>query len=415
MRTAIAAKRDGQALAERVWAEIVAGYVRGDIAEAQMAALLMSAVLRGLERTEVVGITRAMIESGDTLDFGALETVDKHSTGGVGDTTSLIVVPLLSACGLSVAKLAGRALGHTGGTIDKLEAVPGVRTALDARTFRAHVASHGLAIASNEANLAPADRALYALRDRTATVPSIGLIASSIVSKKIAGGATTIVYDVKCGNGAFMRTHDDARQLAEMLVDMTGAFGRKSVALVTEMDQPLGASIGTGLEAIEARDVLEGRTSPQRLIEACLALTAALVDAHTGLGDGRARAGRALRSGDGRAALGRMLDAQGARVGALEALRPDALQTPVLAIRAGHVANIDCVELGECARELVALGGPFAGIRIVAERGTRVGDRDAVATIVGQTNAAIETRVRAAFDIRDERPEELPLVYSTTR
>jgi pyrimidine-nucleoside phosphorylase len=222
LRRAIEAKRDGGALDAATWARIIAGYVSGDIDDAPMAALAMACAIRGMADEEIVALTDAMIRSGDVLEIHTDGVaVDKHSSGGVGDTVSLIVVPLVAACGVPVAKLSGRALGHTGGTLDKLEAIPGVRTDLSPHEFVAQVERIGCAIAAQSERLVPADRKLYALRDRTGTVPSIGLIAASIVSKKIASGAGAIVFDVKVGSGAFMRTRTDALALAELLVRLT--------------------------------------------------------------------------------------------------------------------------------------------------------------------------------------------------
>jgi len=241
---AIARKRDGGSLAAAQWETIVADFLRGPVDDAQMAALAMACVVGGMEIEETRALTRALVASGDTLVIEGLHAVDKHSSGGVADSASLIVVPLVAACGVPVAKLSGRALGHTGGTLDKLEAIPGVRTDLDPQQFLEQVRAVGCAIAAQSARLVPGDKKLYALRDRTGTIPSIGLIAASIVSKKIAGGAHAIVYDVKAGRGAFMQREADARRLAETLVEVTADFGRRARALVTDMNEPLGGAIG---------------------------------------------------------------------------------------------------------------------------------------------------------------------------
>ena len=238
MRRAIAHKRDGAELAAETWHAIVRAYLDGEVDDAQLAALLMACVLRGLGATETHALTAAFVASGETLEAPDPRTVDKHSSGGVGDTATLIVVPLVAACGIPVAKLSGRALGHTGGTLDKLEAIEGVRTDLDPEHFFACVRTAGCAIAAQSERLVPADKRVYALRDRTATVPSRGLIAASIVSKKIAGGAHAIVYDVKAGRGAFAQDVAQARALAETLVTLTHAFGRHCAALVTNRSGP---------------------------------------------------------------------------------------------------------------------------------------------------------------------------------
>ena len=233
----------------------------------------MACAIRGMADAEIVALTGAMVRSGDVLSYGGDRiVVDKHSSGGVGDTVSLIAVPLVAACGVPVAKLSGRALGHTGGTLDKLEAIPGVRTDLSPAAFVAQVEAIGCAVAAQSERLVPADRKLYALRDRTGTVASVGLIAASIVSKKIAGGAGAIVFDVKAGSGAFMRTVADATGLAQTLVRLAASFGKRASALVSDMEEPLGAAVGSGIEAVEARDFLRGDDRDPRLAEAVFAV-----------------------------------------------------------------------------------------------------------------------------------------------
>ena len=227
---------------------------------------------------ETAALTEAFVRSGERLEAPDPRTVDKHSSGGVADTASLIVVPMVAACGIPVAKLSGRALGHTGGTLDKLEAIDGVRTDLDPERFFACVAEAGCAIAAQSGRLVPADKRIYALRDRTGTVPAAGLIAASIVSKKIAGGAHAFAFDVKAGCGAFLHEPDEARELAELLVRLAQSFGRRSIAFVTDMNEPLGPAIGTGLEAIEARDFLRGTRRDPRLAEVCDALGVAMLE-----------------------------------------------------------------------------------------------------------------------------------------
>jgi len=369
MRRFIAAKRDGATLTASDWAAIVATDTAGALDEAQLAALLMAVVHRGLDVHETVALTQAMVASGDVLTYRCGPIVDKHSTGGVADTVSLLAVPLAAAAGVRVAKLAGRALGHTGGTIDKLEALPGVRTNLSSAEIVDQVERIGCAIAAQSEQLVPADRRLYALRDRTATVPSIGLIAASVVSKKIAAGADAIVYDVKVGRGAFLADLDQARALAERIVTVTTHLGRRSIAVLTSMDEPLGSMIGDGLEALEALALLDRRGARSgRLLDVAIRLAQEMVDL---LGGGN-RVESALQRGAAAEMLRRMLAAQGGRLDTFEALRPAQPEVSVVAERAGFVAALDPVLLGEAARTLVHRAGSFAGIEICAPVGTRV-------------------------------------------
>ena len=354
MRGAIAQKRDGEHLSAAQWSAIVSGHQEGSVDDAQLAALLMAVVLRGMDLAEIAALTRAMLDSGEKLEAPLPNCVDKHSSGGVADSASLIVVPLAAACGIPVAKLSGRALGHTGGTLDKLEAIPGVTTALSPERFAAQVRDIGCAIAAQSDRLVPADKRIYALRDRTSTVSSLGLVASSIVSKKIAGGAQAIVFDVKVGGGAFFTKLEEASELAETLVGLTASFGRRAHALVTDMNEPLGPAIGTGLEIIEARDFLRGlRRDDRRLRSLCEALATAMLRAGGVAEDPAPLIERALIGGTAYEKFQQMLNAQGAHRGALEKLAPHAERTEIGAARAGHVRAIDTTALGIAARALV--------------------------------------------------------------
>jgi len=409
MRRAIAQKRDGAALPPALWESIVRGYLAGAVDDAQMAALLMACVLRGLDAGETYALTAAFVASGETLEAPDPRTVDKHSSGGVGDTASLIVVPLVAACGVPVAKLSGRALGHTGGTLDKLESIEGVRTDLDPERFFACVREAGCAIGAQSARLVPADKRVYALRDRTATVPSQGLIAASIVSKKVAGGARAIVYDVKAGSGAFVREAPEATRLAESLVALSRAFGRRCAALVTDMNEPLGPSIGTGLEAIEARDFLNGTKRDSRLGEVCEALGAAMLAVSGYEGEPRTALRGALESGRAYETFEKMLGAQGARAGALERLRAHPAEFIVRATRGGFVTALDPVALGEAARDLIAASGAGAGIVVAVRTGDSVRAGDALASVCGDATAIRD--LAGAFTLEDEPPAPRPLVY----
>jgi pyrimidine-nucleoside phosphorylase len=409
---ALERKRDGGALEAATWERIVDAYDAGDLDEAAVAALLMAATIRGLDGDETYALTDAMIRSGDTLAHQGM-VVDKHSSGGVGDTVSLIAVPLVAACGVRVAKLSGRALGHTGGTLDKLEAIPGVRTSLTPDAFRAQVERVGCAIAAQSERLVPADKKLYALRDRTATVPCIGLIAASIVSKKIAGGAAAVVFDVKVGSGAFVRTAAEARNLAQRLVALTERFGRRAAALVTNMDEPLGTAIGTGLEAIEARDFLSGFRREPRLAEVVdLVASEMLRVADVADADARGRLRDALASGAAYERFVAMLEAQGGSRAALEELTPAEPQESVRAARAGNVAAIDAEFLGNAARSLVGESGATAGIVVQRRVGDAVAAGDPLALVVG---GSADPALVAAFTIEARPVERPPILLARVR
>lgn len=411
-RWAVARKRDGAELTPAQWREIVVDACSERIDEAALAALLMACVVRGMTDAETFALTEAFIASGETLVAPDLRTVDKHSSGGVADSVSLVVVPIVAACGVPVAKLSGRALGHTGGTLDKLEALAGVRTALSPEEFFTIVARVGCAIAAQSERLVPADKYFYALRDRTSTVPSPGLIAASIVSKKIAGGARGIVFDVKYGRGAFVVEPAAALDLARQLVALARGFGRRARALVSDMNEPLGRAIGTGLELCEARDVLTGAQRDPRLLALCEEIACAMLAVAEGtdaLPNARERYARALASGAAYERFERMLVEQGARTGALAGLRPHATSTVVRAERGGYVGAIAPVELGERARELVAAAGALAGIVTNVRVGDAVVAGDALATIYGTNDTARE--IQRCFTIQDAKPEMQPLVY----
>jgi len=410
MRYCIERKRDGHALSATDWDEIIDGFMEGRIDEAQTAALFMACVWRGMTFEEAHALTDAMVRSGETVSFDRSKgiVVDKHSSGGVGDIVSLAAVPLAAACGARVAKLSGRALGHTGGTIDKLEAIPGFNAALSLDAFVRQVESIGCAIAAQTQALVPADKRIYNLRDRTGTVPAMGLIAASIVSKKIACGAHAIVFDVKTGPASFTPEPEQARELARWLVEICKGFGRKAVAFVTDMHQPLGHTIGTGIEMVEARDILRAGATGDRATELILKMVAALLDASE-ISGGEERAAKALRDGTGYAKLVEMLEAQGASRGALEGMELDAKPLTVKASHAGFVRAIDVVNLGNAGRRLSQhdkLGGLFVSVQI----GDRVEAGQPLARVYGKDKEHVRN-LEASFKIDDKAVDRPPLIY----
>jgi len=401
----IARKRDGGELTAAEITGLLSRYLTDAVDDAQMSALLMAGLIRGFTTAEAVALTEAFVASGDRIDLSGFSgpTVDKHSTGGVGDTTTLIVAPLLAAAGCQVVKLSGRGLGHTGGTIDKLEAIPGVRTDLTVAEVRAQVERIGLAVASATADLVPADKRLYALRDVTATVPAPALIASSVMSKKIAGGASTIMLDVKAGDGAFSASIEDAAALAELCVGIGRAHGRRTAALVTDMSQPLGDAIGNALEVIAAIDVLRGEGSP-RLREVSLALAAGTLELlGRSTGEARAEAESLLDDGSALARFGDLIVAQGGDASVVAAPRDHLPVAPVVrdwSPAPGFVERIACRRLGEIASALGA-GRSRAGDPVDPAVGLefhiRIGDRvDADGTVNGGPVVRIHARDDAA-------------------
>src|SRR5256712_8557354 len=369
----IGRKRDGHEHTPEEIQFLLAGYVRGEIPDYQMAAWLMAVCIRGMSPAETLALTQAMVMTGEVLDLSAIPgiKVDKHSTGGVGDKVTLVAGPLAAACGVKVPKLSGRALAHTGGTLDKLESVPGLTVDLDPERFAKQVLEIGIAVAAQSPRIVPADKLLYALRDVTATVPSIPLIASSVMSKKIAAGADAIVLDVKFGRGAFMPDLTTAEELAAEMVGLGEGAGRRTVALVTAMDNPLGRTVGNALEVQEALDALAG-VGDEELLEVCLRVTREMCEVAGVSADPE----KVLRAGAGRQTFERMLAAQD---GHLERGLPVApVQVAVKAESDGHVEAIDALEVGLAAIELGAgrirkedKVDPAAGFRIEGPVGAR--------------------------------------------
>ncbi|MGZ3521903.1 MAG: thymidine phosphorylase [Vulcanimicrobiaceae bacterium] len=408
MRVAIECKRDGAELSGAQWAQIVEGFMEGRIDDAQLAALCMACVWRGMSVDEAFALTQAMVRSGKTLQFNDRRVVDKHSSGGVSDIVSLVAVPLAAACGAHVAKLSGRALGHTGGTIDKLETIPGFNVNLSNGAFTAQVERIGCAIAAQSAGLVPADKRIYNLRDRTGTVPAMGLIASSIVSKKVAAGAHAFVFDVKAGRASFMRKPSDAATLAQWLVDISARFGRRATAFVTDMNEPLGHSIGTGIEVVEAREFLRSEPRDERAKRLIVTLVTEML-ASVGIADGEQRALDALANGAAYEKFVAMVEAQGGTRAALEAMQPSGDPTVVLAATAGYVHGIDVVRLGNMGREL-ASHDSLSGLRIAV----RIGDRIEPGTPLAYIYGTHRTNVHAlenAFELRPTPGEPTRLIY----
>jgi pyrimidine-nucleoside phosphorylase/thymidine phosphorylase len=424
----IQAKRDGRPIPPADIAALVDGFTRGEIPDYQMAAFCMAVFFRGMDGAEVAALTEAMLRSGDVLDLSDVPgvKVDKHSTGGVGDKVSLALAPLAAACGVKVPMISGRGLGHTGGTLDKLEAIPGFRTELPVDRFRALVREVGACLVGQTARLAPADRRLYALRDVTATVESIPLIAASIMSKKLAEGIDALVLDVKVGSGAFMKTVRDARALAATLAGIGRGMGKRVTALLTDMSQPLGRAVGNALEVTETVELLRGGGPPDlRLVT--VELTAEmllLAGVAPDLAAARARVAAAIADGRGLAKLEEIVRAQGGDPRALsdpERL-PRAPRTwEVPSPAAGLVEAIDAEALGLAA---VALGAgrsrvedrvdPAVGLVVHRRLGEPVARGEPLCTVHegdrSEPRARITARVEAAFRIGDTAPAPPPLV-----
>jgi pyrimidine-nucleoside phosphorylase len=424
----VARKRDGGEVPPDELRQLVLGYASGDVPDYQMAAFLMAGYLRGFSQRETEALTDAMLASGDQLDLSRLTgpTVDKHSTGGVADGTTLVVGPLAAAMGMQVLKLSGRGLGHTGGTLDKLESIPGMRVELSPDELLDQVERIGLAVAAQSATLVPADKAMYALRDVTATVASTALIASSVMSKKLAGGASCILLDVKTGSGAFMKEASAAAELARTCVRLGQAAGRRTAALVTDMDQPLGDLVGNAVEVQEAVEVLRGERSG-RLRDLCLILTghlAALAGVAPDPDEGQRRAAGALDGGAGLEKLYEFVEAQGGDPKVLDDLSrlPQApVKVEVAAPQAGWLAEVDAEAVGRVAAGLGAGRqrkedriDPAVAVELAVKLGDRVAAGDRIGQIMardqaGAEAAAHELTVALRFSDRPSQPP--PLVH----
>lgn len=419
-------KKHALSLSAEEIAYMVSGFSRGEIPDYQMSAFCMAVYFNGMNDEETAALTAAMAHSGDMLDlsrFGKM-SVDKHSTGGVGDKTSLIVGPIVAACGGVFAKMSGRGLGHTGGTVDKLEAICGYKTSLSPDEFFAQAEKTGIALISQTGNMTPADKKLYALRDVTETVDSIPLIVSSIMSKKLAAGAQNIVLDVKCGSGAFMKDEESARTLARKMVDIGKVCGRNMAAIITDMDVPLGFAIGNALEAEEAIALLRGAEIPD-LREICLTLSAELIAMCRGIEGAEARrmAEDALCSGAAYAKAAEWIQAQG---GDIDAPLPKAkILREICAEKEGYISHMDAETVGRAACELGAGRKTkddaidfAAGIVLAKKTGDLVKNGDVLAvlcTSCEEKALAGEKIFRSALSFSAEKPEEKSLIIDILR
>ena len=415
-------KRDGHALTGEEIGFLVDGITDGSLSDAQVGALAMALFLRGMEQDERVALTSAMTHSGEVLQWDLDRPVlDKHSTGGVGDKVSLMLAPIVAACDGAVPMISGRGLGHTGGTLDKLDSVPGYDTKPDVARLQRVVGEVGCAIVGQTAEVAPADRRLYAIRDATGTVESLPLIVASILSKKLAAGLDALVMDVKFGSGAFMAAREDADELARALVEVAGGAGLPTVALLTDMDEVLGTTAGNAVEVREAIDYLTGTREP-RLHEVTIALAASLIEQGGLAEDGRTAAQRALDSGAAAERFAAMVAALGGPSDFIE--RPDLPTAPVTRAaapeRAGVVAGVDCRAVGLV---VTGLGGnrrreddvidPAVGLTEIAPVGAEVGPGRPLAIVHAADQAAADEAVRALNDavtVGDEAPPERPVI-----
>jgi len=420
-------KRSGEALNDEEIRFIVEGYVRGDIPDYQVSALLMAIFFRGMTPKETAILTEIMLDSGERMDLSGIQGpfIDKHSTGGVGDKISLPLAPMVAACGIRVPMMSGRALGHTGGTLDKLESIPGYVTALELPAFRKGLIEDGFAMTGQSARVVPADKKLYALRDVTGTVESIPLITASILSKKVAEGAEGIVFDVKCGSGAFMKTHEDAKALAESLVATASAMGKRVVAVLTDMSQPLGYKVGNFLEIEETLDCLEGK-GPDDVMELVYHLGAwmlVLGGVARNIDEGRVRCEKAIGSGAALDLFYRNILRQGGSVSEMLARRGtwrSEFFREIRADREGFIASVDALKIGLAGVHL-GVGrnrtddqvSPTAGFIFEKKRGDLVKKGELIVVAYGKDRESLdsaETLIAGAISISKTAPDSVPLI-----
>ncbi|MDE6313000.1 MAG: pyrimidine-nucleoside phosphorylase [Lachnospiraceae bacterium] len=420
-------KRNNDILTQEEIRYMVGGFTKGEIPDYQMSAMLMAIYFRGMNEAETLNLTMAMADSGDTLDLSGIQGVkcDKHSTGGVGDKVSLILGPMAAAAGIPVAKMSGRGLGHTGGTIDKLESIAGFRTVMEQEDFIRQVNDIGIALVGQTAHLAPADKKIYALRDVTATVDSLPLIASSIMSKKLAAGADTIVLDVKCGNGAFMREEAAAVALAKTMVRIGNGAGRHTIAVISDMNEPLGYMVGNSLEVWEALEVLQGR-GDEKLTELCITLGAYMLYG-TGLvkrvTNGKRKMKRVLEDGLAYKKFMEWMKAQGADTSSLsntKQLLSAKYRLQILSDQKGYVREILADEVGIAAlmlgagrENLDSVLDYQAGFRLLKKTGDYVEEQEPIAVCYANDNSKVAEaceRFQAAYRFSRERQEPKPFI-----
>lgn len=424
-------KKNGLPLTKQEIHFLIEGYVNNSIPDYQMSALLMAICFNGLNKEEQVNLTTEMLKSGEEIDLSSIPgiCVDKHSTGGVGDKTTLVVAPLVASCGLNIAKMSGRGLGHTGGTLDKLESIPGFRINVSSEDFFNQVRNIGIAVIGQTANIAPADKKLYALRDVTGTVDSVGLIASSVMSKKLASGAHSILLDVKIGDGAFMKTLPEAQTLARSMVDIGNSFGRKTVAMITNMDEPLGESVGNALEVIEAIETLKGR-GPKDFTDLCYELVKEMLLV-TGLVKSEAEAKKLIlqkiTSGEALHKLQEMIQYQGGNVNVINdySLFPKAQkEIAIYAKKEGFVTKIKALDIGKAAMILGA-GREHkedtidlaVGIKVLKKVGDQIHKDDVIAIIYsnGKNEEEAYKLVLDSFVVGDSKCLPNQLIYDVVK
>lgn len=421
-------KRNGETLSDSEIEYMISEYVTGGIPDYQMSAMLMAIYFKGMSDQETAVMTNAVAHSGDMVDLSGIDgiKVDKHSTGGVGDKTTLVIGPIVAACGVKVAKMSGRGLGHTGGTVDKMEAIPGMRTSLTTDEFFEVVNKTGVSVVGQSGNLAPADKKLYALRDVTATVDSIPLIAASIMSKKLAAGNDCILLDVKTGSGAFMKSLDDSILLAQKMVAIGEHAGKRTVGLITDMDIPLGYAIGNSLEVIEAVHTLEGK-GPKDLTEVCLSLASNMLFlANKGdLIECRKMAEDSIKSGAALEKLIAMVDAQGGDSSVIKDTSRFEKATYSYEVKANNSGYITHINTEQCGIASVALGAGretkdsiidyAAGIILQKKYGDKVKEGDIIATLYAKKESYFATAsvmIENAYIIGDKEPPIASLVYA---
>ena len=429
----IVKKRDGGTLSKEEIDFFINGYSKDEIPDYQIAPLLMAIWFNGMDKRETTDLTLSMVASGDQIDLSPIPgvKVDKHSTGGVGDTTTLVAAPLVAACGGRVAKMSGRGLGHSGGTLDKLESISGFQIGQEMDTFLRIVSDIGLSVIGQTANLVPADKKLYALRDVTGTIDNLSLIASSVMSKKIAAGSDAIVLDVKTGNGAFMQKVEEARELARIMVDIGNMAGRRTIAMVTDMNQPLGNAVGNALEVQEAIEILQGTIRGGDLSRVCFGLSSWMLIV-SGLaetvGEAESNLMEALESGRALNKLGEMIEAQGGDTKVIEdvSLLPQAKKRVTLeAEREGWLHSIETAEVGYASMLLGAgrvkksdIIDPAVGLWLKKRRGDRVEKGDLLAEFhVNKEDNLDEAvqKLKNALKIEDKKPDLPPLIYEVVQ